>query len=481
MNFLAITRQISYLWKQAVIFGLIVLMLGSSFVYIFVHKQYVNSLEENYLNHWNAIQELRQEIFSRPEQLFLFGNGSLDFADSRFTEIIETFFRDTPGLFRLSILGVQGIFLWGKETKNVAEYFRSSSSSSPRRFAKEMQKRQFIPYFPEHIHFVQLPIIVNNHHKGFLRGEFFVSDSRTVYFQVAQLTFYVIVVAFGLMVLFGIFSIFTRITQHVSLKQKQLEEYALSLEQANVNLRRTRKELHISEKLASLGYLAAGIAHEIGNPLGAILGYVELLQRNTLDRQKTQDILMRIEREIERIRRIIQELVNFSRPQSMTIQKVDVNRVLRKIISHLPSSQEKQINIQLQLTEFPLFTQVDEYKLQTAFVNILGNSIDAIALNGDIRISTSRRIRESSTMIGGSEVIAIQFSDTGSGIPEEHLSKIFDPFFTTKDPGSGMGLGLSLCHRIIESFNGEIEVHSTPGKGTDVMVFLVPFRKKVQE
>jgi signal transduction histidine kinase len=83
-------------------------------------------------------------------------------------------------------------------------------------------------------------------------------------------------------------------------------------------------------------------------------------------------------------------------------------------------------------------------------------------------------------MIGGSEVIAIQFSDTGCGISEENLPKIFDPFFTTKEPGSGMGLGLSLCHRIIESLNGEVEVRSTPGEGTDVMVFLSPARKKAQ-
>jgi signal transduction histidine kinase len=81
-------------------------------------------------------------------------------------------------------------------------------------------------------------------------------------------------------------------------------------------------------------------------------------------------------------------------------------------------------------------------------------------------------------MLEGSEVIAIQFSDTGVGIPEELLPRIFDPFFTTKDPGSGMGMGLSLAHRIIESFHGEIEVHSVAGQGADVTIFLPPSRKK---
>lgn len=280
------------------------------------------------------------------------------------------------------------------------------------------------------------------------------------------------------MMLFGIFLIVSRMIRRNTEKQQQIEEYALCLEQANYNLRRTKKELYISEKLASLGYLAAGIAHEIGNPLGAVLGYVELLQRSQLDQAKMQDVLQRIERDVERIRQIIQELVTFSRPNSLHLENINVNLLLQKMLANFPVPQTKQITIRLRLTDFPLFTCVDPHKLRSVFLNILSNAIDAIAREGDIEISTSRRIRETSTMLEGSEVIAIQFSDTGAGIPEELLPRIFDPFFTTKDPGSGMGLGLSLTHRIIESFHGEIEVQSVAGQGTDVTIFLPPSRKK---
>ena len=139
---------------------------------------------------------------------------------------------------------------------------------------------------------------------------------------------------------------------------------------------------------------------------------------------------------------------------------------------------DKQIEFRLQLTEFPLWADVDAHKLQSVCVNIIQNSIDAIAEVGAITIATSRRIRESATMIGGSEVIAIQLADTGCGIPEDILPRIFDPFFTTKEPGKGMGLGLSLCHRMIESFHGEIEVASKVGEGTEVLIVLPPSRKK---
>jgi len=299
--------------------------------------------------------------------------------------------------------------------------------------------------------------------------------------KVAKVTLQIVMVAVGLMILSGVGLIFTQVVKHLAAKQHRLEEYVVSLEKANENLRRTRKELQVSEKLASLGYLAAGIAHEIGNPLGAVLGYVELLQKNSLARAKAQDILPRAEKELERIRRIIQELVNFSRPQAMNVQTVDINEIIRKLTSQFQVDPEKTVAIHLQLTEFPLLAEVDEHKLVSVFFNILRNGMDAIATAGRIQIATSRRIRESATMIGSSEVIAIRFSDNGSGIPEQYLSKVFEPFFTTKDPGKGMGLGLALCHRVIESLNGEIEIQSTYGQGTDVTVFLPPARKKAHK
>ncbi len=476
MRFLSTVRQFSYVWKHTVVIILVVMIFGSLLTNAYVQKRYTSFAEHEYLTHWQTMQELQQEILRNAE-----GYPSLSvFVEAQKAHIMQVvlaFFQHSSDLFRLNMLELDGLLVFGKETKHITESFQSFSSSSPRKAAKKTQKQN-----PgTHVHYVQLPIVIANQHKGFLRGEFWVKDPDSIYVQVVKVTLYMTIVASGLIVLLGIFAIFSQVTQHLSRKQEQLGEYAFSLEQANENLRRAKKDLHVSEKLASLGYLAAGIAHEIGNPLGSVLGYVELLQRGQLAQEKTEDVLRRIGHEVERIRQIIQELVNFSRPRSMNIQKIDINRILRKVISQLPSHQKKQIDIHRQLTEFPLFAEVDEYKLQNVFFNILSNSIDAIETCGEIQISTSRRIRESSTMIGGSEVIAIQFSDTGCGISEEYLFKVFDPFFTTKEPGSGMGLGLSLCHRIVESLNGEIEIHSTPEKGTDVIIFLSPSRKTVQE
>jgi signal transduction histidine kinase len=302
-------------------------------------------------------------------------------------------------------------------------------------------------------------------------------ESGTTLAQITEITLQTTIIATVLMIILGVVLISSQITKHLAAKQQQLEEYVLSLEKANKDLQRTRKELQLSEKLASLGYLAAGIAHEIGNPLGAALGYIELLQKHSLESEKARDILQRTEQEIGRIRQILQGLVNFSRPHTLHLQTVDINPLIRKVVSHLPALPEKTISIDLKLTEFPLFAEVDTHKLHSVFFNILCNAVDSIATSGQIVISTSRRIRESETIIGGSEVIAIQFSDTGSGISEEHLTRIFEPFFTTKDPGKGMGLGLSLCHRIVETLNGEMEIHSVYGKGTDVNIFLPPAKK----
>lgn len=469
-------RRLSSLWKQVVVIVLMAIIAGNLLVYILVQKRYTSLIETEYIHHRQAMQELQQKILNDPAKDLFFSNT--EHAENEgIPHTLATFFQNSPKLFQLSIIDSAGRILWGKEAKSALKYFLASSSSVPGHPRPPIPKQPAEQTFASNIYVIQIPMTLDRQHKGVLRGSFWWDTSNIPYVHIAKTSLYVTLIAFGCMILLGIFLAFTRISHHVLLKQRQLEEYALSLEQAKENLRRTRKELYTSEKLASLGYLAAGIAHEIGNPLGAILGYIELLQKRSLDQKKTADILQRIQQETERIRKIIQELVHFSRPHSMKIQKFDVNHIIRRMLAQLPPIEEKQISIQLQLTEFPLFAEVDQHKLHSVFLNILRNSIDAIPSIGEICITTSRRIRKSSTMFGGSEVIAIHFSDTGNGISEKVFPHIFEPFFTTKDPGQGMGLGLSLCHRIIESFNGEIEVQSTQGVGTDAMIFLSPARK----
>ncbi len=453
-----------------------VLIIGNFLVYIFVQKQYTHTIERHSFTYRNQMLELRKKIVRSKTSLsaLLAGQGN---EGRKISQLLSIFFQEYgPELIQLTLLDSNGVVRWGKESKHLPAAAWLSSFDIRLSTDTRLQQADLDSPAASPIHAIQLPLVFNDHPQGFLRGIFEYTAATRSYLKIAQVTLYITLMASAGIIVWGGLLILLKISHHLSSKQNQMEEYAFSLEQARQQLQRVRKELHISEKLASLGYLTAGIAHEIGNPLAAVLGYVELLQKGKLDHHKTTDILQRIQHEIERIQNIIQELVNFSRPHSMNIRKVDVNQILRKMIGQLPSMKNKQIDVHLQLTEFPLFANVDEHKLYSACMNIVGNSIDAISTAGSIQISTFRRIRESLTMPGGSEVIAIQFSDTGSGISEEILPQIFDPFFTTKEPGQGMGLGLSLCHRIIESFHGEIEIHSTPCIGTDVTIFLPPAR-----
>lgn len=466
-------QQLSSLWKQLLLLALLAMIGGNIFLYLLIQHRYSTIVEERFQSSGETMQSLRQQLLNSPA-LSLFFEKTVMNRHEEISTILLSHFNNSSGMFQLSLLDKEGTILWGKETKDNTKNFLYASS---------VQKEERIMAwgsgspFDLNVHTIQLPLQVNGEQKGFLRGIFLRNASHERYIKAARFTLYGASISAGAILLLGLFSMAAKVSHRFSIKQRQLEEYAFSLQQANETLRKTKKELYTSEKLASLGYLAAGIAHEIGNPLGAVLGYVELLQKGRLDQQKTTDILRRVEGDVERIQGIIQELLNFSRPHAVHLQELDVNALIRKTIEQYPSPNMKEVHFRFRLTEFPLFAEVDEHKLRNVLVNLIGNSVDAMSDRGDITISTFRKIRESVTMAGGSEVVAVEVSDTGSGISEELLPKIFDPFFTTKDPGQGMGLGLSWCHRIVESFHGEMEVHSRLGMGTEVSIFLPPVRR----
>jgi len=445
------------LWRQIIILALLAILLTNFLIYLLSQQRYQMKKKEEFHAHQADLETLRQRIMS------------VEYANADMARAIEelclAMMQKTPLMLELRLNDQSGRAMWAQETPRLLSILHNAE-----------------PFGEQRRHASALYIITMsvslNASEYTLRGLYEWTDTVRRYLNIMQMTMYITGVAIVVIPIFALGFIMVRFSQRLAAKQQQVEEYAIAAEDAHLQLRRTRKELYLSEKLASLGYLSAGIAHEIGNPLGAVLGYVEVLQKGKLDEKKRADILSRIIHEIERIRGIIQELVTFSRPHSLNIQKVDVNQVMQKMTAQFPPIKQKQIALHLDLTEFPLWADVDAHKLQSVCINILQNSLDAIEATGEITISTSRRIRESRTMIGGSEVIAIQITDTGCGIPEEILPSVFDPFFTTKEPGKGMGLGLSLCHRIIESFHGEIEVTSTVGKGTTVLVVLPPSRKK---
>jgi len=251
------------------------------------------------------------------------------------------------------------------------------------------------------------------------------------------------------------------------------EEVRRSYEQ----LRRSQDLLLRQEKLASLGRLAAGLAHEINNPLSSVAGFAEALQRRAKASQlhnmeKFRDLpeyLAFIQQEVARASDIVRHLLDFARQREPTFEDVDLASLIRDtvaLVSHQAGVANKRIVVGI--TPDLSTVQADRQMLQQAMLNLLTNALDAIEGAGDVRIA----VRESS---GTMEILV---EDTGCGIAPEHLAKIFDPFFTTKEVGKGTGLGLAICQGIMEQHGGSIEVRSDGvGKGTTVVVRLpVPVR-----
>lgn len=265
-------------------------------------------------------------------------------------------------------------------------------------------------------------------------------------------------------------SSFNRMTERLREKQEKIEKHLESLELANKKLKEAQEELIRTEKLASIGRFAAGVAHEVGNPLGSILGYTSLLSREGIDKEEQRNYLRMIEREIERINRIVRELLNYARPTKFEMKEVDVNQIIENTLSLL-SYQKSFKHIQTKLELQPNLPRIhgDESQLSQVFMNIILNAVDAMPNGGTLKIKTDELIAGNGVntkFLNGERLLRTRISDTGTGIKQEDLKRIFDPFFTTKDPDKGTGLGLSVSLRIIESLGGEIRVESEYGKGS---------------
>jgi signal transduction histidine kinase len=303
-------------------------------------------------------------------------------------------------------------------------------------------------------------------------------------------------------------SSFNRMIERLRENQERIDNYLKSLELANRKLKQTQEELIRTEKLASIGRFAAGVAHEVGNPLGAILGYTSILEKNGITPEESKDYLKRIEKEIDRINRIVRELLDFARPSKFEIKEIEVNKVLENALSLL-SHQKTFKNIETQIELQPDLPMIkgDETQLSQVCINIILNAIDAMPNGGTLRIQTENlsgenvlgsgfqqlylprrkgdptesdysRLRKTDPFSAlltkypkGDQFVKIRISDTGLGIEKENLDRIFDPFFTTKEPDKGTGLGLSNSLRIIESMGGKISVESEVGKGSTFEIY----------
>jgi len=255
-------------------------------------------------------------------------------------------------------------------------------------------------------------------------------------------------------------------TEEIGALGKVFNSMAASIEDRDERLRQhAQEQIMKSEKLAMIGSLAAGVAHEINNPLGSILLFSRLLLRKAPAEGVQRENLERIAREAERCQNIVQGLLEFARQPEPKTEALDVNEVVQKPVSLLENqAMFHNINIVKELQPDLPPVCADASQLQQVFVNILVNAAEAMNGEGTLTIATRA--------VPDADRVEIRFTDTGCGIPKENLPHLFEPFFTTKDVGSGTGLGLSISYGIIERHGGTIEVLSRVDEGSSFLITL---------
>jgi len=236
-----------------------------------------------------------------------------------------------------------------------------------------------------------------------------------------------------------------------------------SLEQTIEKLHEKQAQLVEAEKLASIGKLAAGIAHEINNPLTYVLTFSSLMLEQMPKDDPRHERLRMIVRETRRVRNIVRQGLSFAKEAPLKLEKMDVNQPLAEIIESLTEQDSfKDIELSLDLAKNLPKIDIDPVQIGQVVLNIVLNAVHAITPPGKIKVTTRT----------AGNFVELTFSDTGEGIPEEHLKKIFDPFFTTKDKTKGTGLGMAVSYGIIKKHGGDIRIESTVGKGSTFIVRL---------
>jgi signal transduction histidine kinase len=245
----------------------------------------------------------------------------------------------------------------------------------------------------------------------------------------------------------------------------QLEENLHQLAQSHKELSEAQQQLIQSEKMASVGQLAAGVAHEVNNPLGTILLYSHMLLEKRGRKDSSREELEIIAKEATRCRDIVRGLLDFARQRKLQIENIDLNKILIEILSlasKQPSFQKVEI-IKALDPSLPLMSG-DPVQLKEVFLNIVSNAGEAMPEGGKVTVS--------SRFNNGGGNIEVTIRDTGFGIPPENLNKIFMPFFTTKKIGQGTGLGLAIAYGIVKMHRGSIDVESKQKEGTTFVVKL---------
>ncbi len=244
---------------------------------------------------------------------------------------------------------------------------------------------------------------------------------------------------------------------------KEREKLQKKVEEKIKEIRTMERELLQSAKMAALGRFAAGIAHEVNNPLAGILNCVRTLLGDPEIKGRRRGYLELALKGLQRIENTLKQILSFSGKREFNPQRVDINRLLQESISFtIHRIREEGITLEEKFFPGLIWVWGDPHQLQQVFLNIIANALDAMEPGGRLSISTS---------LNG-QTVEVRFQDTGKGIREEDLERIFDPFFTTKETGKGVGLGLSISYTIIKQHQGDIEIESELNKGTTVTVTL---------
>lgn len=273
----------------------------------------------------------------------------------------------------------------------------------------------------------------------------------------------------------------------------EVKQHVSSLEDVNRQLQAAREETQRSERLASIGLLAAGTAHEIGTPLAAVIGYAGILADELSSDPEKRDYVRRIDQEAGRIDRIVRGLLDYARPARCELSHVGIPPLLEETVDLLRAQGAfKDVSVNVTCADYLPEPFIDRHQFQQVLINLMLNARDAAVPGGTIELSATQEEHEDrrspksaeNSFIGRRKgdfgaafhsrltsatsfrTVRVDIRDSGAGIPQENLERIFDPFFTTKEPGKGTGLGLSIAARIIDSFGGRITVASDPGFGS---------------
>ncbi|RMF61871.1 MAG: HAMP domain-containing protein [Calditrichaeota bacterium] len=277
--------------------------------------------------------------------------------------------------------------------------------------------------------------------------------------------------------LLGLWQMPWRAEDELDLLAERFNGMISRLEDAYIELEQAHKSLLQSEKLASIGTLSAGIAHEINNPIAGLQNCLRRIKDHPENIPQNRKYLEMMDEAVKKIERVVRALLDYTRKEDFFFEPIDCTVLVEKALLLIAYQLEKaRISVTKEIPSDlpPLYGSLNH--LEQVLVNLLINSVHAINERRKVEPNCPSRIQITASDTG--EHLQIALSDTGSGISPEHLEKIFDPFFTTKRVGEGTGLGLSVCYKIVEAHRGEITVKSKEGEGTTFYIHLPYYREE---